>query len=196
MKLTPEIISDIDKKAYQISFMMGNTWTPLGTDAIQGSQQYGFAKNPRYRQFVYLVPDTDSNVQKEAWKKELGEYLEAVSPGIVLAVLELLRETERKAKASQNEAQQWKANHECEVQRARVLKERPDMPLERVNAYNRMVALENENKALKDRMAGLQNLESLHAMVNTIHCQSSENMHLQREQMRYWQTHFKNPNGW
>lgn len=196
MKLTPEIIADLDKKAYQMSFMMGNTWKALGPDCIQGSQQYGFAKNPRYRQVQYRVPETDSSVQKEAWEKELGEYLEAVSPGVVLAVLELWRETERKAKASQNEAQQWKANHECEVQRARVLKERPDMPLERVNAYNRMVELENENKALKERMASLQNLESLHMMVNTIHCQVTEGMHMQREQMRYWQAHFKNPNGW
>lgn len=70
------------------------------------------------------------------------------------------------------------------------------MPLERVNAYNRMVELEKENEALKQRIANLQNVEMLHGMINMVQCQMSENLHLQREQMRYWQTHFRNPNGW
>lgn len=34
------------------------------------------------------------------------------------------------------EAAHWKANHDAQVERARVLLDRPDMPLERVQAYH------------------------------------------------------------
>jgi hypothetical protein len=37
--------------------------------------------------------------------------------------------------ALQAEVTHWKANHAREVERARILKERPDMPIERVQAY-------------------------------------------------------------
>lgn len=38
----------------------------------------------------------------------------------------------------------WKANHENQVRRARILMERPDMPIERVAAYKRMLELEQQ----------------------------------------------------
>lgn len=44
----------------------------------------------------------------------------------------------------------WKSNHHCEVERARVLKERLDMPLERVKAYELMGQLQ---KQLEDHAA-------------------------------------------
>lgn len=42
----------------------------------------------------------------------------------------------------------WKANHENQVRRTRILIERTDMPLERVAAYNRMVELEQQRDQL------------------------------------------------
>lgn len=41
------------------------------------------------------------------------------------------------AEAYKAEAAHWKNNHETEVRRARALKERTDMPLERVEAYEK-----------------------------------------------------------
>ncbi|URP85923.1 hypothetical protein ECW2_0246 [Enterobacter phage EC-W2] len=80
--------------------------------------------------------------------------------------------------------------------RARVLKERPDMPLERVNAYNRMVELEEENKALKQRIASLEDVNQTRMMLQMIQGMVIDNQNMNREQLRYWQTHFRNPNGW
>lgn len=42
----------------------------------------------------------------------------------------------------------WKANHENQVRRARILIERTDMPIERVSAYNRMLELEQQRDQL------------------------------------------------
>lgn len=42
------------------------------------------------------------------------------------------------------EVAQWKNNHACEVGRARVLKDRTDMPLERVKAYDQIGKLQQE----------------------------------------------------
>lgn len=43
----------------------------------------------------------------------------------------------------------WKANHENQVRRARILMERTDMPIERVAAYNRMIELEQQREQLQ-----------------------------------------------
>ncbi|UQJ95584.1 hypothetical protein ALHIDCOG_00196 [Klebsiella phage CPRSB] len=66
------------------------------------------------------------------------------------------------------ESNHWKANHACEVERARVLKERPDMPLERIKAYDRMVELEEENKRLRARMEVLMSAEMMQNNLNMI----------------------------
>ncbi|OWY39373.1 hypothetical protein CEK28_08625 [Xenophilus sp. AP218F] len=42
----------------------------------------------------------------------------------------------------ERERDHWKANYDNQVQRARILLERPDLPIERVRAYHRMEALE------------------------------------------------------
>ena len=44
--------------------------------------------------------------------------------------------------AAEDDAAHWKANHDNQVQRAMILTQRPDMPIERVAAYNRMLTLE------------------------------------------------------
>lgn len=57
----------------------------------------------------------------------------------------------------QDERDHWKANHENQVQRARILIERDDLPLERVKAYERYSALEQDAA----RYAALR-----HALIN------------------------------
>ncbi|MEN7429207.1 hypothetical protein VA599_00530 [Chromobacterium sp. TRC.1.1.SA] len=44
----------------------------------------------------------------------------------------------------ERERDHWKANHDNQVQRARILVERPDMPLERVRAFERYAELERD----------------------------------------------------
>lgn len=55
------------------------------------------------------------------------------------AVLAYIRKVQaqeaRHAKIQETKARHWKTNHDAQIERARVLQERPDMPLERVNAY-------------------------------------------------------------
>lgn len=45
------------------------------------------------------------------------------------------QKTYERAVAAEADATHWKANHDDQVARAQILLERPDMPLERVNAY-------------------------------------------------------------
>ena len=97
---------------------------------------------------------------------------------------------------ARKDAEHWKANHACEVDRARVLKERPDMPLERVNAYNRMVELEKENETLKQRIASLEDANQIHMRLSMIQSMVIDTQNMSREQLGYWKTHFRNPNGW
>lgn len=53
-----------------------------------------------------------------------------------------------KLKAERNH---WKANHDAQVQRARVLIDRPDIPLERVKAYEQIGVLTSERDEWKSK---------------------------------------------
>jgi uncharacterized small protein (DUF1192 family) len=54
------------------------------------------------------------------------------------------------------EVQHWKANHDNMVNRSRVLIERTDIPLERVNAFNQIGELKSEIERLKAEVARLE----------------------------------------
>ena len=196
MKVTSEKIEQIEKSARSISYMMGSKWTLVENMSIQGNQEYGFRGKEYKRAFSYGVPYGDSPTQVKSWEEDLGKYLETVDPQTVLDLVSDLSLSLRDKQKAESEAAHWKANHECEVSRARVLKERPDMPLERVNAYNRMVELEEENKALKQRIASLEDVNQTRMMLQMIQGMVMDTQNMNREQMRYWQTHFRNPNGW
>lgn len=196
MKVTSEKIEQIEKSARSISYMMGSKWTLVENMSIQGNQEYGFRGKEYKRAFSYGVPYGDSPTQVKSWEEDLGKYLETVDPQTVLDLVSDLSLALRDKQKAEQEAAHWKANHECEVSRARVLKERPDMPLERVNAYNRMVELEEENKALKQRIASLEDVNQTRMMLQMIQGMVMDTQNMNREQMRYWQTHFRNPNGW
>ena len=196
MKVTSEKLVEIEKSARSISYMMGSKWTLVENMSIQGNQEYGFRGKEYKRAFSYGVPYGDSPTQIKSWEEDLGKYLETVDPQTVLDLISDLSSALLGKKNAEVEAAHWKANHECEVSRARVLKERPDMPLERVNAYNRMVELEEENKALKHRIASLEDVEQTRMMLSMIQSMVIDTQNMNREQLRYWQTHFRNPNGW
>lgn len=196
MKVTSEKLVEIEKSARSISSMMGSKWTLVENLSIQGNQEYGFRGKEYKRAFSYGVPYGDSPTQVKGWEEGLGKYLETVDPQTVLDLVDDLSLALRDKQKAEQEAAHWKANHECEVSRARVLKERPDMPLERVNAYNRMVELEKENEALKQRIASLEDVEQTRMMLQMIQGMVIDTQNMNREQLRYWQTHFRNPNGW
>ena len=196
MKVTSEKLEEIEKSARSISYMMGSKWTLVENMSIQGNQEYGFRGKEYKRAFSYGVPYGDSPTQLKSWEEGLGKYLETVDPQTVLDLVSDLSLALRDKQKAESEAAHWKANHECEVSRARVLKERPDMPLERVNAYNRMVELEEENKALKQRIAILEDVNQTRMMLQMIQSMVIDTQNMNREQLRYWQTHFRNPNGW
>lgn len=52
----------------------------------------------------------------------------------------------------------WKANHGLEVQRARILKERPDMPIERVKAYEQIGRLQLALAQIEATRGGLRRM--------------------------------------
>ncbi|RQT26128.1 hypothetical protein DF037_20785 [Burkholderia contaminans] len=59
--------------------------------------------------------------------------------------------------AISKERDQWKANHDAQVQRARVLIDRPDVPLERVQAYQQIGELRRQvevQRMLLDAFSG------------------------------------------
>ncbi|MGR2681606.1 hypothetical protein [Chromobacterium haemolyticum] len=84
-------------------------------------------------------------------------YIAAANPATVLA---LMADNEAKAARiakleQEQEHDHWKAKHDNQVQRARILLERPDMPLERVKAYERYAALEQDAARYRELRDGL-----------------------------------------
>ena len=59
-------------------------------------------------------------------------------PAVMHAAAEHIEKLELRLHGLEWDVTYWRANHAAEVHRARVLKERPDMPLERVEAYKQI----------------------------------------------------------
>ena len=59
-------------------------------------------------------------------------------PAVMHAAAAHIEKLERRLHGLEWDVTHWRANHAAEVNRARVLKERPDMPLERVEAYKQI----------------------------------------------------------
>lgn len=71
---------------------------------------------------------------------QLAALMDGVGPKAADEIEQLQAQVRREAdcaEAYKAEAAHWKNNHEAEVRRARALKERTDMPLERVEAYEK-----------------------------------------------------------
>lgn len=92
---------------------------------------------------------------------------------------------------ARKEAERWKANHACEVDRARVLKERPDMPLERIKAYDRMKELEEENKRLRAQIESLRDRQYDRDMLNMVVYTSRDNDYKLHQILTILNNHFR-----
>ena len=106
-------------------------WWVKELDGIQASQE----ATPDQKRAVAVV----HNLLRHILKLEL--------PGNVLA---------QRAEKLESELKHWKSNHAAEVQRARVLKERTDTPLERVQAYEQIGQLLAERDALAAELKALR----------------------------------------
>ena len=93
----------------------------------------------RSRTFMSMDPATN-NLHIWSWESEKWLELRFYSPVDEAREEDLAAENERLRAAlefEKREAAHWKANHANRVEAARVLIERPDTPLERVDAYRR-----------------------------------------------------------
>ena len=72
--------------------------------------------------------------------KAQDEYLQSVEKNL-LEALQWKEQAGRERDELTVQVTHWKANHASVVEQARILKERPDMPIERVKAYENWVAM-------------------------------------------------------
>lgn len=114
----------------------------------------------------YVV--TEKN--REEQSRHIARFVAEADPKFVLS---LICEIER-LHVFEREAGIWKNNHDNQVRIARVLKERTDMPLERVNAYNKMKELEAENKRLKEENESLSSHKAIQHHTEMINYRMSD----------------------
>jgi hypothetical protein len=174
-----------------VRHVIGEKWTIENVGYIKGDLVWCSGPNQYNRKFGIIGPGAMQHTQTEKWLEALTNYITAVDPDLVNRMVNEISLLKRQVVVANREAEHWKANHTCEVDRARVLKERPDMPLERVNAYNHMTALEEENKSLKAQIASLQDREQERAMVSMIHSTSIESHRVMYEVRDILKSHFR-----
>lgn len=71
------------------------------------------------------------------------------TPGAIetpLLLVESLKVAREENAALKEELREWKANHEQMVRRCAILRERPDLPVDRIPAYEELVKLQNQVK--------------------------------------------------
>lgn len=107
---------------------------------------------------------------REEQSRHIARFVAEADPKFVLS---LIREIER-LHDFERKAGEWKNNHDNQVAIARVLKERTDMPLERVNAYNKMKELEAENKRLKEENESLSSHKAIQHHTEMINYRMSD----------------------
>lgn len=192
--ITEEKLEQINNAVKHVGSVIGDKWqTTYQPGCIEGNVTYGCGNNMKKRVFTVVPPSAFQKTQEELWLKALTEYFTTVDPDTVNNLIcENARLKKCEAEALR-QAEHWKANHECEVSRARVLKERPDMPLERIRAYNHMVELEEENKRLKQENEDLQNMKTLISRIDVLNSIIMEIRHPIHETARYMQSHFQRP---
>lgn len=189
--LTSSDLDTLESVLNNVRHVIGDKWDSEDPGMISGNIMFGHATRPTPRKFSINPPKAMQESQSNLWLASLTEYIAVVDPDTISRLLRehaRLKEAESKAL---KEAEHWKSNHECEVSRARVLKERPDMPLERVNAYNHMTALEEENKRLKAQIASLESRMCERSMLEMIQSHSINQDHILREVRDILKSHFR-----
>lgn len=97
---------------------------------------------------------------REPWRCALG--VSRAKPPIVMQLVDALEHMLR-------DRNHWKSNHETEVRRARMLKDRIDMPLERVQAYKQWGLDLMELSAFRDEWVALDaEISALRAEVKSL----------------------------
>jgi hypothetical protein len=64
------------------------------------------------------------------------DYIDGTNRRLLSTALDEIQRLEAEIQRLKAEATHWKANHAGQVERARILIERPDLPAERVKAYH------------------------------------------------------------
>lgn len=84
---------------------------------------------------LFAVNDMPSEIKR--LRAELAEEARVNGMGAEreLKLKTQVEDLQRSLAAMTADRDHWKSNHETEVRRARILKERPDMPVERIQAY-------------------------------------------------------------
>lgn len=155
--INPKDLYDIKEAARDMTFVM----TPVKVQDISEDSRGVVLEGERQRE-AYIQYHGDSKSENTQKSERIAKYLIAVNPA---KVQHLVAEIERLAPFEKH-AETWKANHDNQVVRARILTERPDMPVERVKAYNRMYELENENKRLQAEIANLKDPQAVMMMLS------------------------------
>jgi hypothetical protein len=94
--------------------------------------------------------------QLKATQQLLSESMDLGQQSLDLAQLQ-----KEQLEAALKEVAHWKSNHACEVSRAKLLKQRPDMPLERISAYDQVGALHARLETIRDAMAQAEQKETI-----------------------------------
>ena len=94
--------------------------------------------------------------QLQATQQLLNESMDLSQQSLDLAQLQ-----KEQLEAALKDAAHWKSNHACEVSRAKFLKQRPDMPLERIAAYDQVGALHGRLDTIRDAMAQAEQQETI-----------------------------------
>lgn len=94
--------------------------------------------------------------QLQATQQLLNESMDLGKQSLDLAQLQ-----KEQLEAALKDAAHWKSNHACEVSRAKLLKQRLDMPLERIEAYNQVGALHGRLETIRDAMAQAERKETI-----------------------------------
>jgi len=142
------------KDLYDLKEATGDMVHCINPEMIQpiDEDDRGVVLEGERRREVFIQYHGDSKNESVQKSERIAKYLIAVNP---TKVQQLVSEIERLAPFEKH-AQTWKTNHDNQVSRARILTERPDMPVERVKAYDRMYELENENKRLQQEIEMLK----------------------------------------
>lgn len=144
------------------------------------------------RREVFIQYHGDSNSETNQKSAGIAQYLISVNPDVLK---ELIQEIERLA-PFEHEAKQWKSNHDAQVERSRILKERLDMPVERVKAYETMTRLAEENKRLQGEIDSLRNEVLTRMMIEMLVSKVSEILSVQQHTQATLESVFKVPQRW
>lgn len=144
------------------------------------------------RREVFIQYHGDSNSETNQKSAGIAQYLIDVNPSVLK---ELIQEIER-LQPFENEAKKWKNNHDAQVERSRILKERLDMPVDRVKAYETMTRLAEENKRLQDEIGSLRNEMLTRMMIDMLVSKVSETLMTAQKTQETLESVFKVPQRW